>query len=113
LFEAFDGSTGSNGGDMMTAGQFNGSTYPGSEEKVMSVSRTGNRVMGPDDGLPCPLGYSLSGNMCYENCPPDFTDVGDKCKRGPITLDRPSYDRGSGVPYIRRTPKFFGVNRAM
>ena len=49
----------------------------------------------------CPLGYSLSGNMCYENCPPQYRDEGDKCSRDTYVTDRSSYDRGGGVPYKR------------
>ena len=65
----------------------------------------------PTGSLPCPLGYSLSGDMCYENCPSDYRNVGDKCVRDQYIVERPSYDRGSGVPYVTRSPKFQTVNR--
>lgn len=57
----------------------------------------------------CPLGYTLSGNMCYENCPPHYRDEGNQCTRDTYVIDRPSYDRGGGVPYKRIRSKYSNV----
>jgi hypothetical protein len=55
---------------------------------------------------PCPRGYVLSGDKCYENCPPQYRDDGEYCERDSYTIDRDSYDRGAGVPYITRRQKY-------
>ena len=59
------------------------------------------------DGTGCPYGYALSGGMCYENCPPNYKDIdGVSCMREGYIIDRPSYDRGSGIPYTQTRPKY-------
>lgn len=64
----------------------------------------------PGDGAYCPYGYSLSGTMCYENCPPTYRDVdGITCSREAYVIDRPNYDRGGGVPFTRTRSKFARV----
>lgn len=60
--------------------------------------------------LPCPLGYTLSGDMCYENCPPHYRDTGDGCVLDSYSVERPSYDRGSGIPYASKRSKNLKVN---
>ena len=69
--------------------------------------KVGNRIQ-PDD-LPCPLGYSLSGDMCYENCPSNYRDNGEYCIRERYAVKRPSYDRGSGIPYEQKRSKSIKV----
>ena len=69
-----------------------------------SVWRVEDRVFMNE--LPCPLGYTLSGNMCYENCPTNYTDTGNDCIIDSYAVDRPSYDRGSGVPYASKRSKY-------
>lgn len=59
--------------------------------------------------LPCPLGYTPSGNMCYENCPTNYTDNGNDCILDSYSVDRPSYDRGSGVAFASKRSKFAHV----
>ena len=56
---------------------------------------------------PCPRGYTLSGDKCYENCPPTYRDTNDgECVKSGYTIDRDSYDRGSGVPFVTHRPKY-------
>lgn len=56
---------------------------------------------------PCPKGYTLSGDKCYENCPPHYRDTLDgKCVKPNYTIDRDSYDRGSGVPFVQKRLKW-------
>jgi len=62
------------------------------------------------DELPCSLGYTLSGDMCYENCPPNYRDTGDSCVLDRYMVARPSYDRGSGVPYATKRAKYQNIN---
>lgn len=62
------------------------------------------RIGDPD--RPCPRGYVLSGDMCHENCPPHYKDLGMECLRDGYTLNRTSYDRGDGVPYMTKYPKY-------
>jgi hypothetical protein len=60
-----------------------------------------------DPELPCPRGYTLSGDMCNENCPPYYRDTMDGyCVKPGYTIDRDSYDRGPGVPYITKRLKY-------
>ena len=61
------------------------------------------------DGGICPLGYALSGNLCYENCPANYKDDGKTCARSSYVIDRPNYDRGGGVPYQRIRSKYSQV----
>jgi len=64
-----------------------------------------------DDGeKPCPLGYTLSGDKCYENCPPHYRDTGDNCVLDRYAVERPSYDRGSGIPYASKRSKTLKVS---
>jgi hypothetical protein len=60
--------------------------------------------------LPCPLGYTLSGDMCYENCPANYLDTGDGCVLDRYSVPRPSYDRGSGVPFATKRSKYLNIN---
>lgn len=62
------------------------------------------------DELPCPLGYTLSGDTCYENCPPNYRDTGNGCVLDRYSVDRPSYDRGSGVPFATKRSKYQNIN---
>lgn len=63
--------------------------------------------------LPCPLGYSQSGNMCYESCPPQYEDTGDSCVLHSYTVPRPSYNRGNGVPYSTKRSKYKNISPVM
>lgn len=64
-----------------------------------------------DDGdKPCPLGYTLSGDKCYENCPPHYRDDGNNCHLDRYAVERPSYDRGSGIPYASKRSKTMKVS---
>jgi hypothetical protein len=60
--------------------------------------------------LPCPLGYTRSGDMCYENCPPNYRDTGDSCVMDRYSVSRPTYDRGSGIPFATKRSKFQQIN---
>jgi len=61
----------------------------------------------PGDGEGCPYGYSVSGDTCYENCPPNYKDIdGVSCARESYVVDRQSYDRGAGVPYRQVRNKY-------
>lgn len=64
--------------------------------------------------LPCPLGYTLSGSgtggMCYENCPPNYRDTGAECVLDRYSTPRPSYDRGSGIPYATKRSKYHNID---
>jgi hypothetical protein len=58
-------------------------------------------VCGPDQlkvenmcNSKCPLGYSLSGAVCRQNCPGDFKEIDYYCRRDPK-----SYGRGAGYPW--------------
>lgn len=62
------------------------------------------------DELPCPLGYTLSGDMCYENCPSNYRDTGNDCVLDRYSVDRPSYDRGSGIPFQVKRSKYQNIN---
>lgn len=62
------------------------------------------------DELPCPLGYTLSGDLCHENCPPNYRDTGDDCVLDRYSVDRPSYDRGSGIPFAVKRSKYQNIN---
>lgn len=62
------------------------------------------------DELPCPLGYTLSGDKCYENCPPHYRDTGNGCTLDRYAVERPSYDRGSGIPYASKRSKSLKVH---
>lgn len=62
------------------------------------------------DELACPLGYTLSGDKCYENCPPNYRDTGDGCVLGRYAVDRPSYDRGSGIPFAVKRSKYLNID---
>lgn len=65
----------------------------------------------PANGSYCPYGYALSGSICYENCPPNYKDVdGVSCLREGYIVDRPSYDRGSGVPFTQTRPKYARIH---
>lgn len=78
---------------------------PTPAETVTINLRDTNRIDAPDQ--PCPRGYTLSGNLCYENCPPHYRDTNDgNCVKQGYTIDRESYDRGAGVPFSERRPKF-------
>lgn len=94
----------------INVGNFNGTAVPGSVNRTMIPSgnqgRSGVYNMDPSGNLNCPLGYAQSGDLCYENCPSNYRDEGDKCIRDQYIIDRPSYDRGSGAPYVTRRPKF-------
>ncbi len=99
---------------------------------TQSVSATSNKVLPPDNkpihfqkskktlwrvedridakDLPCPLGYTLSGDKCYENCPPHYRDTGDNCALDRYAVERPTYDRGSGIPYASKRSKSLNVS---
>ena len=63
------------------------------------------------DDAPCPNGYSLSGQYCKSNCPPNYRDTeNDECVQDRYTIDRPSYDRGSGIPYQTKRSKYQNIN---
>jgi len=86
---------------------FDGSapTVPMAPPTVTINLRDTNRIDQPDQ--PCPRGYTLSGNLCYENCPPHYRDTNDgNCVKQGYTIDRESYDRGAGIPHQTRRPKF-------
>lgn len=73
--------------------------------KTVSVNLSEPRIDDPE--LPCPRGYTLSGDLCHENCPPHYRDTLDgNCVKPPYVIDRDSYDRGSGVPYITKRLKW-------
>lgn len=73
--------------------------------KTVSVKVKEPRI--DDPSLPCPRGYTLSGDLCHENCPPHYRDTLDgSCVKTPYVIDRDSYDRGSGVPYITKRLKW-------
>lgn len=78
---------------------------------IKTVWRIEDRI-GVDE-LPCPLGYTLSGDKCYENCPPHYRDGGDggdDCILDRYAVERPSYDRGSGIPYASKRSKYLKVH---
>ena len=63
-----------------------------------------------DEGLsPCPRGYALSGDLCYENCPPKYHHEKQGqthyCVRGEHAFPRQSYSRGDGIPIERKRRK--------
>lgn len=69
-------------------------------EKIVRLKLNEPRI--DDPGQPCPRGYSLSGVMCYENCPPEYKDgEGQTCVRAGQSVPRESYNRGKGIPFIR------------
>lgn len=71
----------------------------------VTINLSEKRIDSPTD--PCPRGYTLSGDKCYENCPPTYRDTNNgECVKKSYTIDRDSYDRGSGIPYITRRPKY-------
>jgi len=71
----------------------------------VTVNLSAPRIDDPE--LPCPRGYTLSGDVCYENCPPHYRDTMDGyCAKPGYTIDRDSYDRGPGVPYITKRLKY-------
>jgi hypothetical protein len=69
-----------------------------SKENAAALKRIQSDYVGRSEGA-CPLGYALSGDMCFENCPANYKDTGMECARPSYVIDRPSYDRGGGVPY--------------
>jgi hypothetical protein len=65
----------------------------------------------PANGSYCPYGYALSGSICYENCPPNYKDIdGVSCMREGYLIDRPNYDRGSGVPFSQMRSKYARIH---
>lgn len=88
------------------------SALPESIPKVtINLGANSNRIDDPEQ--PCPRGYTLSGDLCYENCPPHYRDTNDgNCVKGGYTIDRESYDRGGGVPYVVKRAKFEQIFRS-
>ena len=74
-------------------------------------AKNGARVIVTDQ--PCPLGYTLSGDMCYENCPSFYRDEGAKCVRDEYVIDRESYNRGGGIPYLTKRAKFEKIHQGL
>lgn len=62
------------------------------------------------DELPCPMGYSQSGDLCMENCPPNYRDTGDNCVLDSYSVDRPNFSIGEGVPYSTKRSKYQNIN---
>lgn len=77
------------------------------QDPVAKVTVNLNEPRIDDPELPCPRGYTLSGDMCHENCPPHYRDTMDEyCVKPGYTIDRDSYDRGPGVPYVTQRLKY-------
>ena len=73
--------------------------------KKITINLREPRIDDPE--LPCPRGYTLSGDLCHENCPPHYRDTMDgNCEKKGYTIDRDSYDRGSGVPFVTKRLKY-------
>jgi hypothetical protein len=56
---------------------------------------------------PCPEGYSLSESdgVCYQTCPKGYRDDRLACTQEGHRIERPSYDRGNGIPYAESNTK--------
>lgn len=116
VFEAFEESYGSPDGN--TASHIDIEPVQTNDVKLLQEMTIQNEMtrkwkVGDHDykgTLPCPLGYTLSGDVCKENCPPTYRDTGDKCVLDRYTVNRPSYDRGSGVPFSIKRSKYQNIN---
>ncbi len=85
-------------------------TVPVTNLPAQPQPENGVRMMGDK---PCPFGYTLSGDLCYENCPSFYRDEGDKCVRDEYIIDRESYDRGAGIPYLTKRKKFDFIHQGL
>ena len=86
---------------------FEGAPGASPEEVLTKVTVNLREPRIDDPDLPCPRGYTLSGDLCHVNCPPHYRDTMDgQCTKPGYTIDRDSYDRGSGVPYITKRSKY-------
>ena len=63
------------------------------------------------DELPCPLGYTQSGQQeCVENCPSTYMDTGESCVLDRYSVERPSFSIGQGIPHATKRPKYKNID---
>lgn len=84
------------------------SASPSSNTSTRKTWRVEDRIYVNE--LPCPLGYTQSGDVCLENCPPQYEDTGKTCVLHSYSVARPSYDRGSGIPFATKRSKYQSIN---